>query len=333
MSKYRLSITYNDKKKPIVKYYDELFKAKRVLGIYTSKALKAKTESFKNVKKVVLAQKDGKKYEIIDGVDVGIEETFPDKNKVLTDQEEEQMEKEIKIEASTEEAVENIKEASKQINENTTIPVEGDRSQLEQYPEKDLNEMIGFKKELEAQIQEITKIFGSLSEVEQRYLGKDMIETIAKVSQISQFMLSRPATNSTTGITYSFERFNLKELLDMQFMLSGYHGYISSVLGRLRATALLKKAYLEVTTTYVYQTVYDHIQETYDRKPTIPEIESVIKSNMKEQYAFQRISGALAILLETVLDSVEFIRNVLNSTIVYLKEDSINSLHLAKSGV
>lgn len=208
-----------------------------------------------------------------------------------------------------------------------------ERSILEDYPEKDLQSLTGFKKELESQIQDITSLFGSLSDVEQKYLGADMIDSISKVSKISKVILSREAIELNGTTTYSFERFSLKELMDLQLLLAGHHGYISAVNGRLKATALLKKAYLEISSTYVYETVYDHIQASYERKPTIPEIEAVIKKGLKEQYSIQRIAAALSVLLDTVLNTIEFIRNVLNSIISYAREDKVNTLHMMKAGM
>jgi len=192
---------------------------------------------------------------------------------------------------------------------------------------------------------EVRKEIGSLNDLKKNQL-KSVMESVNVILGISKAIMgAEPIYKSKDGkvviddwgmpevVKMSFELFELKQLIDFQFELSGHLGFIGTTMAQYQANAGLKKAIIDVASHYMYVDTKNYIIEEIREKKTDKYIEAIINSDetIRKQYIAQRKSASIAKFLETVYKTGELMRNVLNATIQYRKEDMINSAHLNKS--
>lgn len=202
---------------------------------------------------------------------------------------------------------------------------------------------------MDKKVAEVEAMLGSLDEIKKNLIGEEVISCMSEVMNIAkQIMGSEPhyklddegniildSMDKPEIVRYRFETFDLKQLIDFQFMLSGYLAPISFSLAEFKGKAGLRKAQVDIATNYVYQEAKDYILEELKEKRTDKFIQSVISNRpeMINMYAQHRTYAVISMMLETTYKVGELMRNVLNSTIDYMKTDMVNSIHLAKSEV
>lgn len=200
-------------------------------------------------------------------------------------------------------------------------------------------------KTIQKKIKEVEALVGNLETAEKQYMSEDLLDAISQILEICKIILGQEPEYKLDEngkifldnwqlpevVTYSFEKFSIKQLIDFQFQLAGLLGYIGISKARFEGNTGLAKAVLDITSNYIYTDVKDYIQEVLRERRTEKYIESIISQKLLKKYAVHRVSASIARILETVWQLGSLMRNVLNSTIEYMKEDSLNSLHLAKS--
>lgn len=199
-------------------------------------------------------------------------------------------------------------------------------------------------KTIKKKVVEIEEMIGSLTDNEKNALGVDTLEVIDEIFKIYKMIMGvKPIYKKVNGEIeidhwdmptveqYSFEQFELKQLIDWQFKLAGYLGYIGNTKARFEANSGLNKAIIEIASRYVFTDAKSYISETLLEKATLNYIDSIIQQPMLKKYAKQRVSASLAKLLDTIYRAGELMRNVLKSTVDFMREDITNSMHLAQA--
>lgn len=197
---------------------------------------------------------------------------------------------------------------------------------------------------MKTRIKEIEGYVYKMTDVQKKIMGNAVLESINAILEINKKLMGyEPEYVTENGEIilnawgmpevekYSFEKFELKQLIDFQFHLAGHYGFLSDQLAKFKGNAGLKKAKIDIASNYLYSPAKDYITEQLQEKRTDKYIQSVIDNQLIPEYANQRMSAVIATMLEAVCKSAELTRNVLNSTIQYIKEDLVNSVHLSNS--